>query len=105
MDARLPLDADVMARTPPEVIRLLAGLLDRVERLEAENRELKARLGLNSSNSSKPPSTDPPGRKRRPPEPQSGRARGGQPGHRRHERPLVPADQVDEVVDCRPPRC
>jgi hypothetical protein len=55
MDARLPLDAGIVARTPPEVIRLLVGLLDRVERLEAENRELKARLGLNSSNSSKPP--------------------------------------------------
>src|SRR5256885_708705 len=64
---RLPLDADLVARTPPEVLRLLAQLLDRVDQLEAENRDLKARLGLNSSNSSKPPSTDPPNRKRKPP--------------------------------------
>lgn len=105
MDARLPLSADVVARMPPEVIRLLVQLLDRIERLEAENRELKARLGLNSSNSSKPPSSDPPRPKRKPPAPNSGRSRGGQPGHRRYDRPLVPPDQVDEVVDCLPPRC
>src|SRR4051794_39645960 len=105
MVGRLPLDADLLARMPPEVLRLLAALLDRVEKLEAENRDLKARLGLNSSNSSKPPSTDLPNRKRKPPVPPSGRTRGGQPGHRRHGRPLVPPDQVDEVVDCRPSHC
>ena len=105
MDARLPLSVDVVDRTPPEVIRLLVQLLDRIEKLEAENRDLKARLGLNSSNSSKPPSFDPPNHKRKPPVAKTGRSRGGQPGHRRHERPLVPPDQVDEFVDCRPPRC
>src|SRR5215211_5457012 len=99
---RLPLDAGLVARTPSEVLRLLAHLRDRVEQLEAENRDLKARLGLNSSNSSKPPSTDPPNRKRKPPVPPSGRRRGGQPGHRRHDRPLVPPDLVDQLVECRP---
>src|SRR3954454_6578413 len=105
MVGRLPLDADILARTPSEVLRLLAELLDRIEKLEAENRDLKARLGLNSSNSSKPPSTDPPNRRRKPPVPPSGRRRGGQPGHRRHDRPLVPPDQVDHVVECRPSHC
>ena len=99
------MDAGLIARTPPEVLRLLAKLLDRVEQLEAENRDLKARLGLNSSNSSKPPSTDPPNRKRKPPVPPSGRRRGGQPGHRRHDRPLVPPDHVDQLVECRPSYC
>ena len=102
---RLLLDAGLVARTPPEVLRLLTQLLDRVEQLEAENRDLKARLGLNSTNSSKPPSTDPPNRKRKPPVPPSGRRRGGQPGHRRHDRPLVPPDHVDQVVECRPSHC
>jgi transposase len=102
---RLPLDAGLVARTPPEVLRLLAQLLDRVEQLEAENRDLKARLGLNSSNSSKPPSTAPPTRKRKPPLPPSGRRRGGQPGHRRHDRPLVPPDHVAHAVECRPAHC
>src|SRR4051812_3194660 len=105
MVVRLPLDAGLVAQTPPEVLRLLAQLLDRIENLEAENRDLQARLGLNSSNSSKPPSTDPPHHKRKPPVPKSGRKRGGQPGHRRHERSLVPPDRVDEVVDSRPSHC
>lgn len=105
MDAGLPLSADVVECTPPEVIRLLQQLVQRVEQLEAENRDLKARLRRNSTNSSQPPSTDPPNHKRKPPEPKSGRKRGGQPGHPRHERPLVPPEQVDEFIDCRPPRC
>ncbi|NLU80923.1 IS66 family transposase, partial [Micromonospora sp. HNM0581] len=37
---------------------MLVELRERVDRLEAENTELKRRLGLNSSNSSKPPSSD-----------------------------------------------
>jgi transposase len=39
----------------------IASLMQRLSQLEAENAELKARLGLNSQNSSKPPSSDPPG--------------------------------------------
>jgi transposase len=35
----------------------------------------------------------------------SKRKRGGQPGHPKHERPLLPPDQVDEVHDCIPERC
>ena len=105
MDVRLPLTAEVLERTPQEVVRLLVSLFERIEKLEAENRDLRARLGLNSSNSSKPPSTDPPGRKRKPPEPASGRKRGGQPGHPRHQRPLVPPERVDEIVECKPTEC
>lgn len=62
------------------------------------------RAELNSTNSSKPPSTDPPGlaRRRRPP---SGRKPGGQPGHEGTTRPLVPRDKVDEVFKIHPSRC
>jgi transposase len=105
MDARLPLSQEVLDRTPSEVVQLLHRLLARIEKLEAENRELKARLNLNSANSSKPPSTDPPHVKRKPPTPPSGRSRGGQPGHPRHERPLVPPEEIDQTVECRPERC
>jgi transposase len=64
-----------------------AGVIDelrvRVAALEAENAELKRRLGMNSTNSSKPPSSDSPFTK---PAPRSlrrksGRKPGGQPGH------------------------
>jgi transposase len=121
MDARVPLAKEILDRTPSEVLRLLSELFDRGERLEAENRELKARierletenrdlkaqLKLNSSNSSKPPSSDPPGNqpKRKPPEKPSGRSRGGQPGHAKKERPLVPPEEVNEFVSCKPSHC
>lgn len=73
--------------------------------LAAEVRELKARLGQNSSNSSRPPSTDPPHVKRRPVAPPSGRRAGGQPGHVGHFRALVPPARVDVVVDHWPSTC
>jgi Family of unknown function (DUF6444) len=41
-----------------ELSGLVAGLVARVEALEVENAELKRRLGMNSSNSSTPPSKD-----------------------------------------------
>ena len=65
-------------------MRALVGeLMSRLEALEAENAELRRQLGLNSQNSSKPPSSDSPFDK---PAPKSlrgtsGRKPGGQPGH------------------------
>lgn len=43
---------------PPEVEELIASLKREIEALRAENAELRRRLGLDSSNSSKPPSSD-----------------------------------------------
>ena len=88
---------------------LVSKLLARVEEqdkriaaLEAENRELKARLNQNSTNSSKPPSSDPPGAPRSP-KPPTGRRPGGQPGHKPHKRELVPPERVDHFVDLPAP--
>ena len=66
--------------------------------------ELEARLGQNSSNSSKPPSTDPPGALKHEGKP-TGRQRGGQPGHKHHKRELLPPEQVSEVVEVVPNHC
>jgi hypothetical protein len=41
-----------------ELAALVVGLVARVETLEAENAELRRRLGMNSTNSSVPPSKD-----------------------------------------------
>ena len=50
---------------PPEVEEFAASLMRRIEALEAENAELRRRLDLDSSNSSKPPSSDGLKKKRR----------------------------------------
>ena len=68
-------------------------------------RELKARLGMNSRNSSKPPSSDPPGTPPPKKKPGSGRRRGGQPGHPGTQRELLPTSDVDHVVPHLPKRC
>jgi transposase len=68
-------------------------------------RDLEARLGQHSGNSSRPPSSDPPQAPVRPKGPTSGRKRGGQPGHRGAFRALLPAEQVDEVVTVVPEVC
>jgi transposase len=80
-------------------------LQDRIAELEAKVRDLEARLQLNSTNSSKPPSSDPIGMKRRPPAPPSQRNRGGQPGHRKAVRPLVPPEKVRSTTECKPTVC
>jgi transposase len=74
----------------------------RVDVLERRVRDLEERLGQNSTNSSKPPSTDGPAVKRRPPQPKGQRPKGGQPGHPRHRRALLPPDHTEHL---RPTQC
>jgi transposase len=66
-----------------ELRALVATLGARLDALEAENAELKRRLGMNSTNSSKPPSSDSPFVKSAPRSlrRRSGRKPGGQQGH------------------------
>ena len=74
---------DELAALVVEQARVIAELRVRVAALEAENAELKRRLGMNSTNSSKPPSSDSPFTKPAPKSlrRRSGRKPGGQPGH------------------------
>lgn len=67
--------------------------------------ELEARLAQNSTNSSKPPSSDGPGGVRPAVAKPKGRKRGGQPGHRGHHRMLLPPERVDEVEVHTPKSC
>lgn len=76
-----------------------------IDALQAEVRSLKAQIGSNSRNSSKPPSSDPIHKKRQPPQPPSGKKRGGQPGHQRATRPLIPPEQLHDTTPCKPPCC
>jgi len=74
-------------------------------KLKAENKKLRAQLGQNSTNSSKPPSSDPPWKKPKPKGKKGKRKRGGQPGHKKHTRELVPIEESDEVVVVKPESC
>ena len=82
----------------------LEAVAAKVPLLEARIRELETRLGLNSTNSSLPPSSDPPSVSR-PVKKPTGKKRGGQKGHRGHHRSLVAAERVDKRVVHSPEAC
>ena len=100
-----PLWNTVPAEAQVAILAVLESLKGQIAELEQRVGDLEGRLKLNSTNSSKPPSSDPIGFKRKPPTRPSGRKRGGQPGHRRAQRRLVPAEKVRTVTDCRPTDC
>ena len=102
MSATPPLPDDLWARTPPDI---QAAVLALVRSFEQRVAALEARLNQNSSNSSKPPSAEPLHVKRQPPRPASRKRRGGQAGHERHTRALVPHEQLAGVVEVRPHGC
>jgi transposase len=76
-----------------------------VESLLAKIAELEARLNQSPRNSSLPPSTQHPHAKPAPQRHQSGRKPGGQPGHPKHERALIPTAECHEMIPCRPTHC
>ena len=104
-----PLPDHLWNSASPELQAAILALVQihqqRVAELESRVNDLEARLKLNSTNSSKPPSSDPIGLKRKPPAPPSGRKRGGQPGHRKAHRALVPPEKIHETFDCKPTTC
>ena len=92
---------ELIARQAPEAQAIIRVLLAQIAELKAE----VARLGKTPQNSSLPPSSQhphakPPARKLK-----SKNQRGGQPGHAKHERPLIPTDQCNDVVPLKPPQC
>jgi transposase len=106
-----PLPPELWEQIPPHVRAgvavIIEGQAQRIGALEAQVvkwqqqlRVLRERLSQTSQNSSKPPSSDGPPVKRKPPTAPSGRKPGGQPGHPVHRRTLMPGKQVSEVVAC-----
>ena len=104
-----PIPEPLWKTASPEVqaaiVALVAYYEQRLAQLEARVKDLENRLKLNSTNSSKPPSSDPIGLKRKPPAPPSKKKRGGQPGHRKAHRSLVPPEKVRETINCKPSSC
>lgn len=71
-------------------------LLKRVAELEARLREMESRLGRNASNSSIPPSANPPDAPPPVRKKATGRKPGGQPGHTAYLRVRLPAERLTE---------
>ena len=106
MEPLAPLPSDLWDRIPPEAQAYIEALVARVAALEAAVQALTERVEQDSQNSSRPPSSDGPSRKRRTRRRQpSGRAPGGQPGHPGQTRELLPVEQVDEVITLKPSEC
>ena len=98
--------AEVIARQPPEAQEIIRALLAKIGRLEAELEDLRRQIKRKTpQNSSLPPSTQHPHAKPKPRRRKSKKKRGGQPGHAKHERPLIPTDQCDEVHLLKPTEC
>jgi transposase len=105
MDAPAPLPPDIWAALPPAVVALLKWQAEQIARLTARVAALEAQLGKDSTNSSKPPSTTHPHAKPPRARSKSRRSPGGQPGHAKHERDLVPTEQCQAMVPCLPTAC
>jgi transposase len=109
MEPHPPIPAELWGQIPPAaqaaILVLMQQYEQRLQTLQKRVDELEQRLNQNSTNSSRPPSSDSPHVKRPPPKPKSGRKRGGQPGHKRQQRPLVPPEQVKQVISLKPPAC
>src|SRR5437016_328259 len=94
---------------PTEVVELIASLKAQVAALQAEVAELRRRLDLDSSNSSKPPSSD--GLKKKPRisgslRGRSGKPSGGQSGHKGGTlRQVANPDHMVEHTACACEHC
>lgn len=97
---------DERDRRIAELTEEVAALRSIVAELRVQVEELKANLTQNSSNSSRPPSSDAPvDRDARRGKQPTGRSRGGQPGHKGSKRTLLPAEKVNRTQDCYPKHC
>jgi transposase len=94
----LEITEDLIARQPPEAQAIIRILLAKIA-------ELEARLKQTPRNSSRPPSTQHPHAKPASAKNKSRKKRGGQPGHAKHERALIPAQECQQIVPLKPQAC
>jgi transposase len=94
----LELTEELIARQTPEAQAIIRALLAKIQ-------ELQDRLNQSPRNSSSPPSTEHPHAKSPRSKSRVTRRRGGQPGHPRHQRPLLPPEQCADVIPLKPETC
>jgi transposase len=102
-----PIPAELWKQIPPAAQTAILALVQRYEQrlqeLHQQVAELRQRLKQNSTNSSKPPSSDPPTLKRTPPKTPSAQRAGDQHGHAKAQRALH--DRPNRVLECKPTAC
>ena len=98
---------ELLAEMTPAVRVFVESLLIQMSDMQAEIDELKTQVKrLTPQNTSVPPSTRHPHARPIPkPKPKSKKKRGGQKGHRRVVRELVPVERCEEVVPLHPETC
>jgi transposase len=100
-----PITPEQLQALPPDVQALIVSIINhyeqRIAKLEAELAGLKK----TPRNSSLPPSTEHPHAKPPRDKKKSKKKRGGQPGHPKHERKLIPTEQCSKVVALYPETC
>jgi transposase len=101
MSQEVLISEEVIAGHSPEAQAIIRILLARISVMEAEIAALKK----TPRNSSLPPSTEHPHAKPVLVRDKSGKKQGGQPGHSKHERSLIPTDHCHEVVSVKPRAC
>jgi transposase len=104
-----PIPAELWDQIPPAAQAAIMALVQQYERqlqaLQTQINELQHLPNKNSTNSSLPPSSEHPHAKPIRPTPKSPRRCGGQPGHAKQQRPLLPTEQCQRVIPCVPPIC
>jgi transposase len=97
---------EVIERQSPEAQAIMRSLLLEIAKLQTELEELRRQVkGTTPQNSSLPPSTQHPHARPKPRNRKSKKRRGGQPGHPKHERPLIPTEDCDDVKSLKPKEC
>lgn len=101
---RLVIPPEIEAEMTPAVKTFARALIDHYEvRVSDLERQIQK---LTPQNSSLPPSTQHPhGKPKRPQRDGKKRKRGGQKGHKKHHRELIPPEQCEEVIPLKPAAC
>src|SRR4051812_9529296 len=94
--------AQQLASFGPEAEAVIRALSAEIECLKGRLAELEARK--TPQNSSLPPSTQHP-HARPTPRSRPKKKQGGQPGHKKHERSLIPTERCDDVQALKPIEC
>jgi transposase len=101
----LPITSEQLAALPPDARGVVQAIVEHYERRIGELQAELDRLKKTPRNSSLPPSSTHPHAKPAERKPPSAKKRGGQPGHEKHERALLPTEQCTDVVTRKPAAC